>query len=117
MVDRISILFSQGDGITNADVKVLLADQGHAGRAGFGGMRAGEVAGNYETPLRFGVECDGGAFDVITNDAHGLTVATDGFRLSDDSCSDGKIRSNLLEEGSSSTRYRLDRSDEAACDW
>lgn len=117
VVDRISILFSPFDDNVSADVKVLLADQGHAGRDGYGGQRAFEIAGNYYKPLRFSVDCDGGSFDVVKQDAAGITIETSGFRLAVDGCIDEGISTTLAEEGSTSTRYRLNRAETKACDW
>ena len=119
VVDRLSIRFSKSGERTTAEVKVLLADQGHAGRAGYGGRQASEVADNYAAPLRFNVECDGGGFDVVKSDSNGILIETDWFRLSGNrnECSGGDLRSNLHEEGSSSTRYRLEQAEAAACDW
>ncbi|MHA3915473.1 hypothetical protein [Halovulum sp. GXIMD14793] len=97
--------------------KVLLADQGHAGRDGYGGMRASEIAGNYYKPLRFSVDCDGGSFDVIEQDAAGITIETSGFRLAVDGCIDERFSTTLAEEGSTSTKYRLERVEAKACDW
>ena len=119
VVDRISIEFIRHDEFTSAEVKVLLADQGHSGRAGYGGQFVSEVAANYATPLQFGIECDGGSFDVIESDSQGIVIETGWFRLSDNAngCSGEDIRSNLHEEVGSSTRYRLTQSAAAACKW
>ena len=119
VVDRISIEFSPSGDFTSAEVKVRLADQGHSGRAGYGGQFVSEFAENYATPLRFNVECDGGGFDVINSDSAGILIETDWFRLSDDvsECSGGRVRSDLHEEGGSSTKYRLTQSVAAAYEW
>ncbi len=117
IVKRISIQFTQRDEVVGADVQVLLADQGHAKRDGFGGMRASETAGNFSEPSRFDVECDGGSFHVLRSDASGITIATEWFRLTDGDCGAETVRSNLIEDGSESTKYRLNRSDEIACQW
>lgn len=117
IVERISILFTQRDRIVGADVQVLLADQGHAARDGYGGMRAFETAGNFSEPLRFDIECDGGSFHVLANDAAGITIETEYFRLTDGECGGETVRSNLIEDGSESTKYRLFRSDDKTCQW
>jgi|GEM_PF-4863531 len=117
VVERISIRFGPHDWFIAADVKVLLADQGHAGRDGLAGQRMSEWAGNFNGPLNFGVECDGGGFEVVAKDAHGITIETSGFRLSTDGCGGEGVNSTLLEEGSATTRYRLPATEDAACDW
>ena len=117
VVKRISILFTQRDSLAWADVQVLLANQGHAARDGYGGMRLSEIAGSFNGPLDFGVECDGGKFDVIANDATGILIETIGFRLSNSGCDGDGIYSTLGEQGRSTTRYKLHKSDDASCDW
>ena len=119
VVDRISIEFDRSGEYTSAEVKVLLADQGHSGRAGYGGQLVSQFAENYAVPLQFGVDCDGGSFDVIDSDSEGIVIETNWFRLSDDTsiCSGVRVRSDLQEEGGSSTRYRLTQSAAAACEW
>lgn len=117
VVDRISILFGPNEGIIWADVKVLLADQGHAARDGYGGMRLSETAGNFNDHLEFGVECDGGSFDVATFDANAITIETSGFRISVDGCGGEGIDSTLLEADSLSTQYTLNRAELGACFW
>jgi hypothetical protein len=125
VVDRISVLFIHRDGRILADVQVLLADQGHAGRNSYGGARVSEFAvnpNNYDVSKRFSVDCDGGGFDVIEVDAESIVIETNGFRLSSNSCTNGlddtslpEVRTSLHEEGSPSTRYRLEQRGE--CDW
>ena len=119
VVDRISILFRPGNQFTAAEVNVLFADQGHAARDGYGGLRGAETAGNFnaDVPLKFAVECDGGSFDVIESSADHILIETSWFRLSDNGCGSDEIRSTLLEEGSASTRYRLDQVEETMCAW
>lgn len=117
VVDRISILFGPYDGTVFADVKVVLADQGHAARDGHGGAYLSETAGNFSSPLKFGVECDGGSFDVISFDENAITIETSRFRISRDGCGGDGINSNLAESGSSSTNYTLNRAELGACFW
>lgn len=117
VVQRISILFAPESSYLWAEVKVLLADQGHAGRDGYGGMRVSEMAGSFNGLSSFGVECDGGGFDVIVNDATGITIETDWLRVAEEGCGGAGIYTTLLEDGSSTTRYRLDRAEDAACQW
>ena len=116
VVERISILFGPYETLVTAEIKVLLADQGHAGRDGFGGRRMSESAANFTTPLQFGIECDGGSFDVIALDANGITIETGYVRVASDGCG-GDDSTSLAEAGSALTRYRLERSDLAACEW
>ena len=116
-MDRISILFGPYEGIVWADVKVLLANQGHAARDGNGGMHLSETAGNFNAPLTFGIECDGGSFDVVTFDTNTIEIETTRFSLSVDGCGGEDIDSDLLEAGSSSTKYTLKRAELGACFW
>ncbi|EBA13689.1 hypothetical protein [Roseobacter sp. CCS2] len=117
VVDRISIMFGPYEGIVWADVKVLLADQGHASRDGIGGRYLSETAGNFNEPLEFGVECDGGSFDIVSFDMDTIEIETRRFRLSVDGCGGEETYSDLLETGSSSTTYTLNRSKLGACFW
>jgi hypothetical protein len=117
VVDRMSILFTVEENLMWADVQVLLADQGHAARDGFGGMRLSEAAGTFNGPLEFGVECDGGSFDVVGLDGTSVTIETSRFRLSANGCGGEGFNSDLHETGSASTRYKLNRAETAACQW
>jgi len=117
IVDRMSILFTKDDVYMGAHVQVLLADQGHAGRDGYGGMRVSETAGDFIGPLIFGIECDGGSFEVIANTGDSITIETSYFRLAEDGCVDEGIRTSLAESGGGATRYLLHRAENAACDW
>lgn len=117
VVERMSILFTQAEWGVAADVQVQLADQGHAARDGYGGMRVSELAGNFNEPLNFGVECDGGQFEVLSNDSTGIMIETSQFRLTDDGCGGDGIYSTLGEENSSTTRYKLHKSNDVECRW
>ena len=120
VVDQISILFIHRGGTITAAVRVLLADQGHAGRDGYGGMEVSEFAvsaGDYNVSRRFNVDCDGGGFDVIESDSESLVIETSRFRLSGNNCINELSGSSLVEDGSSSTRYKLERPGEMTCDW
>lgn len=115
VVDRISIIFGPDQGIVWADVKVRLADQGHAARDGYGGMHLSETAGNFNSPHEFGVECDGGSFDVVNYDEKTIEIETSRFRIAVDGCGGEGIYSDLLEFDSSSTKYTLNRAELGAC--
>jgi len=117
IVDRISILFGPIDGLVLADVKVQMANQGHAAVNGYGGAYFSEVAGTFSEALTFAVDCDGGFFDVVHFDGDSIEIETSGFRLSPDGCGDQGNVSNLLETGSSSTTYTLNRTELGACFW
>ncbi|WP_341368790.1 hypothetical protein [Yoonia sp. BS5-3] len=115
-----SILFIHRDGIITAAVRVLFANQGHARRDGFGGAQMSEFAVNavnYDVSQRFNLDCDGGGFDVIESDFESIVIETNRFRLSDNNCTNAFYGSSLVEQGSSATRYRLDREGAMTCDW
>ncbi|MEJ6401439.1 hypothetical protein [Yoonia sp. 2307UL14-13] len=115
IVDRISIIFGPHDGVLLADVKVLLANQGSAARDGNGGAYVSETAANFSSPLQFGVECDGGYFDVIEFDDEAMTIETPGIRISGEGCGGEGIETYLVEAGSEATRYILYRDELGAC--
>lgn len=120
-VDQILIYFRSGadnsGGIVLADVRVLAANQGQALAAGLGGQTLNATPGNFNTPLRFGVECDGGSFDVIGQTGEELTIETQGMRLTKEPSCDGDERwMNLAEIGGETTTYRLRAVDQSQCD-
>ena len=130
IVDRMSILFDPPDseGYGWADVQVLLADQGHAARDGYGGKRVSGGGINVNGSLRFdSSSCDGGGFEVIASDANTITIKTYGFVLGA-GCGEwdeeGEDITSSLSEGlrddaglQISTRYILNRAELAACQW
>lgn len=117
VVRRISILFAPHDQLVSAEIEVLMADQGHAARDGFGDMRMSEWAANFNGPMKFGIECDGGGFEVIAQDADGLTIETGYVRVALDGCSGDNTSTTLAEVEGELTRYRLERREVAACAW
>ncbi|WP_133122590.1 hypothetical protein [Yoonia maricola] len=124
VVDRISLDFSQLDDLTRditaVDVEVLLADQGHAAREGYGGQRVLQSAANFMSPLEFHTDCDGGSFAVIRFSLESVLIETTGFRLIGDdmTCVDEFVETDLSEQvPGSPTRYLLYRAEDAACDW
>lgn len=124
IVDLIRVKFARIDAmapdILSADVHVLLANQGHAARDGYGGQRVQNSATNFMSPHEFHVECDGGSLSVIHHDAESVLIETTGFRLigDDAACVDDSLETNLSEQiPGTPTRYVLFRAEDAACDW
>jgi len=123
VVDRMSILFTQPNlshptsGLVWAEIQVLLADQGHAARSGFGGLRVAEVAASYGVPFAFGVDCDGGRFEVVAHDAAGITIETDRLNLRGGCGPGDNIYTTLAEIEGETTAYKMIKADEAACHW
>ena len=119
VVDWITVNFlpdSYNPGQTVAQIRARMADQGHAGRQGIGGMVLSEVASNWMQPLTFGVFCDGGAFEVIRHDGAELVIRTQYLRVATDGCNGEAIAASLAERHDDLTIYRLDAAPDAVCE-
>lgn len=105
------------DDLRFAAMTVTFADQGHAGRNGFGGRTLRQWVDCREDgrgrPF-CGVECDGGWFIVTRQDAVGLTFRTDSLMVGDTEGCGGAV--DLAEFPGQAVFYRLNRVDDAVCE-
>lgn len=117
IVDWITVLFRPSDvpGQTYARVQVQLADQGHAGRDGLGGLVMMQELSNFYAPDHFNVEGDGGSFNVTSVDTRGVTLQTNGVFLSAGGDFFEEPSSNLAEHSNGPTTYRLNTAPPGAC--
>lgn len=118
VVQHLSILFWHDDQYDDnlATVRAVMADQGHAGAAGFGGKILDQVAycHDYGGQMSCGVECDGGSFDITMSGSDQMDISTQYFTIGDsDSCGGPSDLAEIREE---STIYRLFRADLADCE-
>lgn len=121
VVDRLS-LFIRTDpvsGGTAADLAVVLADQGHAGRDGLGGAQMVQslVCWQEAAPRgmlwRCGVGCDGGGLKVMHQDGEVLEIMTKGLLVGGGEGCGG--RTDLAEAPGKPVTYRLFRAGPEAC--
>ncbi len=105
------------DGLRFAAMEVTFADQGHAGRDGFGGRTLRQWVDCREDgqgrPF-CGVECDGGWFTVTGQDAAGLTLRTEYLMIGDTEGCGGAV--DLAEVPGQAVSYRLNRVADADCE-
>jgi len=99
----------------SAQIEVIPADQGHAAGAGFQGQVLQQMlfCGNEAGEARCAVECDGGGFDVIRQDASGMTFRTDYMLVGTGGACGGVM--DMAERPNEGVSYRLPRVDEAVC--
>lgn len=96
-------------------IAVRMANQGHAGRDGFGGliMREEGMCSHGECL----VYCDGGGFVLGNISAESIDITTRAMRVvSGDTCGGEALVSNLAEVFDEPTTYRLFRSPFAVCE-
>lgn len=95
-------------------IAARMADQGHAGRDGFGGLVMREEGMCNQADCA--VYCDGGGFEISAVSAQGLDITTRGIRvIAGESCGGEALVSNLAEVWQQPTTYRLYRSPFAVC--
>ena len=120
-VQRLTLHFypspHEDGGITWVDITADMAHQARALTEGFAGQRMTEAGGNFASPLQFGVECDGGSFDVVRYDGQTLVIETEYVRVAMDGCG-GEINqsTSLAEIRGQATRYLLHRVDPFVCE-
>lgn len=101
---------------TYAEMWVETADQGHVAAAGQGRQLLEQTLtcwsqGNTDF---CGVECDGGSFSVVQQDARGLTLQTSYLMVGDVEGCGGAV--DLAEAPGQTTRYRLNRVGDTICE-
>lgn len=105
------------DDLRFAAMAVTFADQGHAGRDGFGGRTLRQwVDCRKDSQGRpfCGVECDGGWFTVTRQDAAGLTLRTEHLMIGNTEGCGGAV--DLAEVPGQAVSYRLNRVGDADCE-
>ena len=121
IVDWITLRFYpdpyEDNGMQWADITVRMAHQGRALSEGLAGRVLSETGANFASPLVFGVDCDGGSFEVIRHDADSLMIETRSVRVATGGCG-GEIgeTASLAETPGMPTRYLLYRADPARCE-
>ncbi|MEO1140385.1 MAG: hypothetical protein AAFW87_13115 [Pseudomonadota bacterium] len=100
-----------------ATIAATFADQGHAGRDGYGDQTLWQrlecLRDGQDRPF-CGVECDGGTFAVTRQDAGGLTLRTEYLMIGDTEGCGGAV--DLAEVPGQMVTYRLSRVDAARCE-
>ncbi|MEX3014303.1 hypothetical protein [Gymnodinialimonas hymeniacidonis] len=120
-VERLALNFDPEPHATSRITEVVIiadmASQGRALTGGFAGLRMTEIGGNFAGPLQFGVECDGGSFDVVRYDGESLLIETEYVRVALEGCG-GEINqsTSLAEIRGEATRYLLYRAHPSACE-
>ncbi len=107
--------------VTWVDITADMAPDGRAAAEGLAGRRLIEIGGNFLQPLQFGVECDGGSFDVVSYDGDTLLIETEYVRVSTSGCGgedgvENDRHTTLAEVPGQATQYLLYRADAAVCE-
>jgi hypothetical protein len=112
---RLRIEAPGANGEALAELRVVLADQGHARAEGMDGRTLTQalVCKDWGDGPACGVECDGGLFSVA-EDAEGLTLTTDRLLVGDSEECGGSF--DLVEREGEPVSYRLLRADPSACE-
>jgi hypothetical protein len=98
-----------------ARLEVVLADQGHAGRAGLGGAWMAQGLMCFEDAGRATcvVECDGGSFEVVAQADGRIDIRTRYLLVGTDDDCGGPV--DLAEVPDTPVTYRLFRAPDTAC--
>ncbi len=111
---RMKVYDATGGRFANMDV--LFANQGHSGRAGFGGQWLSQFLlcfnGSNGNP-GCAVECDGGSFTVTRQNENGMTFATDYLMVGDVEGCGGAV--DLAEVPGQTVKYKLNRVSAGEC--
>jgi len=117
IVDRIALRIRKDDyGDIVADMRVLLARQGHVARSGHGGQSMEQFLFCWTEGKKTGcsVECDGGHFTITRDTGKVLTFRTDYLMVGDTDECGGAV--DLAEIPGQAVSSRLDRASTAVCD-
>ena len=112
---RLSVGGANEAGETEAELRVVLAEQGRAREEGLGGQALAQrlICRDRGQGLECGVECDGGLFSV-EEDASGLSLTTDRLMVGDGQDCGGSF--DLAERPGEAVTYRLERAAAALCE-
>ncbi len=120
-VERLALWFDPephaASDITLVEITASTSSNGRAIDEGIAGLRMTETGANFANPLQFGVECDGGSFDVVRYDGNTLVIETEYVRVALEGCG-GEIgqTTSLAEVPGQATRYLLYRAHPSACE-